>query len=75
MDQHAVHLVVLADTLDYLQYKPAPYSGFDLFNHMADVVTARGRVQAAEAFEQLEKDLAEAVKTGTPRCCCRGCQS
>ena len=24
---------------DYLQYKPAPYSGFDLFNHMADVVT------------------------------------
>ena len=49
---------------DYLQYKPAPYSGFDLFNHMADVVTARGRVQAAEAFEQLEKDLAEAVKVG-----------
>ena len=35
---------------DYLQYKPAPYSGFDLFNHMADVVTARGRVAAAEAF-------------------------
>ena len=32
---------------DYLQYKPAPYSGFDLFNHMADVVTARGRVAAA----------------------------
>ena len=24
---------------DYLQYKPAPYSGFDLFNHMADVVS------------------------------------
>ena len=22
---------------DYLQYKPAPYSGFDLFNHMADI--------------------------------------
>ena len=49
---------------DYLQYKPAPYSGFDLFNHMADVVTARGRVAAAEAFELLEKDLAEAVKVG-----------
>lgn len=42
---------------DYLQYKPAPYSGFDLFNHMADVVTARARVEAAEAFEQLAKTL------------------
>ena len=50
---------------DYLQYKPAPYSGFDLFNHMADVVTARGKVAAAEAFELLEKDLEEAVKNGT----------
>ena len=50
---------------DYLQYKPAPYSGFDLFNHMADVVTARGKTAAAEAFELLEKDLAEAVKNGT----------
>ena len=49
---------------DYLQYKPAPYSGFDLFNHMADVVTARGKVAAAEAFEQLAVDLEEAVKKG-----------
>ena len=31
---------------------------------MADIVTARGKVQAAEAFELLEKDLAEAVKNG-----------
>ena len=49
---------------DYLQYKPAPYSGFDLFNHMADVVTARARVEAAEAFEQLEKDLDETIAKG-----------
>lgn len=49
---------------DYLQYKPAPYSGFDLFNHMADVVTARGKVAAAEAFEQLAADLEKLVKTG-----------
>ncbi|MCI6640853.1 MAG: 2-hydroxyacyl-CoA dehydratase [Pygmaiobacter massiliensis] len=49
---------------DYLQYKPAPYSGFDLFNHMADVVTARGKVAAAEAFEQLAVDLEAAVKAG-----------
>lgn len=50
---------------DYLQYKPAPYSGFDLFNHMADVVTARGKVAAAEAFELLAEDLEKAVKEGT----------
>ena len=50
---------------DYLQYKPAPYSGFDLFNHMADIVTARGTVAAAEAFELLEKDLEKAIKEGT----------
>ena len=49
---------------DYLQYKPAPYSGFDLFNHMADVVTARARVEAAEAFEQLAKDLDETIAKG-----------
>ena len=40
---------------DYLQYEPAPYSGFDLFNHMADVVTARARVETAEAFELFGK--------------------
>ena len=49
---------------DYLQYKPAPYSGFDLFNHMADVVTARGKVAAAEAFEQLAVDLEETIQAG-----------
>ena len=49
---------------DYLQYKPAPMSGFDLFNHMADVVTARGRLAAAEAFELLATELEENVKTG-----------
>ena len=49
---------------DYLQYKPAPMSGFDLFNHMADVVTARAKVEAAEAFEQLAIDLEENIKNG-----------
>ena len=47
---------------DYLQYKPAPMSGFDLFNHMADVVTARGKVAAAEAFELLATELEAQVK-------------
>ena len=50
---------------DYLQYKPAPYSGFDLFNHMADVVTARGRREAAEAFELLATEMEEHIKIGT----------
>ncbi|MFA7067955.1 MAG: (R)-2-hydroxyglutaryl-CoA dehydratase subunit alpha [Acidaminococcaceae bacterium] len=49
---------------DFLQYKPAPMSGFDLFNHMADVVTARGKVQTAEAFELLATELEENVRTG-----------
>jgi len=49
---------------NFLQYKPAPMSGFDLFNHMADVVTARGKVQAAEAFELLATELEDNVKTG-----------
>ena len=53
---------------DYLQYKPAPMSGFDLFNHMADVVTARGKVAAAEAFELLEKDLQNYVETNQSTC-------
>lgn len=49
---------------DFLQYKPAPMSGFDLFNHMADVVTARGKVRTAEAFDLLVKDLEDNVKNG-----------
>ena len=49
---------------DYCQYEPSPLSGFDLFNHMADVVTARVKPEAAEAFEMLAKELEENVKTG-----------
>ena len=50
---------------DFCQYEPSPMSGFDLFNHMADVVTARGKVETAEAFELLAEELAEHVKNGT----------
>lgn len=49
---------------DYCQYVPSPMSGFDLFNHMADVVTARGKEMTAEAFELLATELDENVKTG-----------
>ncbi len=50
---------------DYLQYKPAPMSGFDLFNHMADVVTAPRKEAAADAFELLAQDLEQNIKEGT----------
>ena len=50
---------------DYLQYKPSPMSGFDLFNHMADVVTARARTAAGDAFELLAQDLEKNIQEGT----------
>lgn len=49
----------------FAQYKPSPFSGFDLFNHMADVVTARCRVEVAEAFEALADEYEQSVKDGT----------
>lgn len=49
----------------YCQYKPSPLSGFDLFNHMADVVTARCKKESAKAFELLAAEYEEAVKNGT----------
>lgn len=49
----------------YCQYTPSPLSGFDLFNHMADVVTARCRTKAAEGFEQLADEYEQSVKDGT----------
>jgi len=49
----------------YCQYEPSPLSGFDLFNHMADVVTARCKPETAEAFEALAVEYEESVKNGT----------
>jgi len=49
---------------DYCRYEPSPMSGFDLFNHMADVVTARGKKETAEAFELLATELEKNVKEG-----------
>lgn len=42
---------------EYCQYQPSPMNGFDLFNHMAVAVCARGRLEAAEAFEQLCEEM------------------
>ncbi len=48
----------------YAKYKPSPFSGFDLFNHMAVAVCARGTQEAADAFKMLADEYEENVKTG-----------
>lgn len=50
---------------EFTRYVPSPLNGFDLFNHMAVAVCARGTVEAAEAFEQLADEYEAAVKNGT----------
>ena len=49
---------------DYCQYKPSPLSGFDLFNHMADMITARCRPEVGDAFEELIQEYEENIKDG-----------
>lgn len=49
----------------FCKYEPSPLNGFDLFNHMAVAVCARGKLEAAEAFEQLVEEYETAVKNGT----------
>ncbi len=44
---------------DLSMHTPSPFSGFDLFNHMAVAVCGRGRVETAEAFEQLAAEYEE----------------
>ena len=41
------------------RYTPSPFNGFDLLNHMAVMVTARGKKEAAEAMETLLKEYEE----------------
>ena len=45
-------------------YTPSPFNGFDLLNHMAVMVTARGKKEAAEAMELLEKEYEENHRKG-----------
>ncbi len=47
---------------EYCQYQPSPMNGFDLFNHMAVAVCARGRLDAAEAFEQLCEEMEQNIR-------------
>ncbi|MBR5756887.1 MAG: 2-hydroxyacyl-CoA dehydratase [Firmicutes bacterium] len=47
------------------KYVPSPFNGFDLLNHMAVMVTARGKAEAAEAMETLLKEYKENHENGT----------
>ena len=49
----------------YTKHKPSPLNGFDLLNHMAVAVCARGTIDAAEAFETLTSEYKKAVEEGT----------
>ena len=46
------------------RYTPSPFNGFDLLNHMAVMVTARGKKEAAEAMETLLKEYEENHEKG-----------
>ena len=48
----------------YMQHTPSPFSGFDIFNNMAVACVGRGRVEAAEAFEQLADEYAQLAEKG-----------
>ncbi len=46
------------------RYTPSPFNGFDLLNHMAVMVTARGKKEAAEAMETLLKEYEDNHEKG-----------
>lgn len=47
------------------KYTPSPFNGFDLLNHMAVMVTARGKKEAGEAMNVLLKEYKENHENGT----------
>lgn len=47
------------------KHVPSPFNGFDLLNHMAVMVTARGKEAAGEAMETLLKEYKENHENGT----------
>lgn len=47
------------------KYTPSPFNGFDLLNHMAVMVTARGKKEAGEAMNVLVKEYKENHENGT----------
>lgn len=53
------------DATAQAKYTPSPFNGFDLLNHMAVMVTARGKEAAGEAMEQLLKEYKKNHENGT----------
>ena len=53
------------DATAQAKYTPSPFNGFDLLNHMAVMVTARGKEAAGEAMEQLLKEYKDNHENGT----------
>ena len=47
------------------KYTPSPFNGFDLLNHMAVMVTARGTEEAGDAMETLLKEYIDNHEKGT----------
>lgn len=50
---------------NFMAQEPSPLAGFDLFNHMANIVAARCEPEAARAFELLAEEFEKQVKDGT----------
>ena len=53
------------EATEQAKYTPSPFNGFDLLNHMAVMVTARGKKEAADAMETLLKEYKENHEKGT----------
>ncbi|MEG0919460.1 MAG: 2-hydroxyacyl-CoA dehydratase [Anaerovoracaceae bacterium] len=56
--------VAWLDAIAMCSANPSPFSGFDVFNHMAVAVCARGKIESAIAFEKLLAEFKEAAAEG-----------
>lgn len=52
------------DAIGMCSANPSPFNGFDIFNHMAVAVCARGKIESAIAFEKLLAEFKANVAEG-----------
>lgn len=52
------------NAMSYLEKTPSPLNGFNLFNYMAQIVCARGKVETKELFDLLAKEFKEMTENG-----------
>jgi benzoyl-CoA reductase/2-hydroxyglutaryl-CoA dehydratase subunit BcrC/BadD/HgdB len=50
--------------MDYATATPSPMDGFQFFNYMMLMVCMRGRVETAELYELIAKEMEESIKIG-----------